>query len=333
MTFQLLGLEDSDETVYRHHIACPVADTKERARATGLSESVIESSRCRLIGRGLLRLESSGQVKVIPDGPAALAKRFQSEIDAEHARKSSDLVRMESELTRLINNQILAGSDAPDPRIHRIPTQDAAVVRLTELICNAKVEVGRISPGTTRPWNVCADPVIAAQTKAAHRGVAVRDIRSPSELLDPLLRRSMKDLMRADVRIRVISALDIELLIVDRSVAILADFRRTSEYGGLLVRDGLLVHMMHRIFGVWWVQATDISLLLTGHGTSRPDGITEEEIVMLRLLSDGYKDEIVARKLGISVRTLRRKISDVMRRMPADSRFQAGVLAARRGWI
>ena len=47
----------------------------------------------------------------------------------------------------------------------------------------------------------------------------------------------------------------------------------------------------------------------------------------------GAHDEQIARKLGISLRTVRRRVADLMTELGADTRFQAGVEAARRGWL
>ncbi len=60
---------------------------------------------------------------------------------------------------------------------------------------------------------------------------------------------------------------------------------------------------------------------------------SDSERLLLQLLSLGAKDEAAARHLGVSVRTVRRMIADLMRRMDARSRFQAGILAAERGWL
>ncbi|WP_250280907.1 LuxR C-terminal-related transcriptional regulator [Frankia sp. CiP1_Cm_nod2] len=60
---------------------------------------------------------------------------------------------------------------------------------------------------------------------------------------------------------------------------------------------------------------------------------SDSERLLLRLLSLGAKDEAAARHLGVSVRTVRRMIADLMRRMGARSRFQAGILAAKKDWL
>ena len=45
------------------------------------------------------------------------------------------------------------------------------------------------------------------------------------------------------------------------------------------------------------------------------------------------KDEQIARELGLSLRTVRRRVAEVLDELGATSRFQAGVEAVRRGWV
>ncbi|MGH2602897.1 MAG: response regulator transcription factor, partial [Dehalococcoidia bacterium] len=52
---------------------------------------------------------------------------------------------------------------------------------------------------------------------------------------------------------------------------------------------------------------------------------------VLRLLDAGYKDDAAARQLGMSVRTYRRHVAEIMRSLGATSRFQAGARAAELG--
>ncbi|MDP9611903.1 MULTISPECIES: LuxR C-terminal-related transcriptional regulator [Streptomyces] len=44
-------------------------------------------------------------------------------------------------------------------------------------------------------------------------------------------------------------------------------------------------------------------------------------------------DSAVARQLGMSDRTVRRVVAQLMERLGAQSRFEAGVRAVERGWI
>ncbi len=52
---------------------------------------------------------------------------------------------------------------------------------------------------------------------------------------------------------------------------------------------------------------------------------------LLTLLASGLKDEVIARYLGLGVRTVRRRIAELMAQLQVQTRFQLGAVAARRG--
>ncbi|MFK0169623.1 helix-turn-helix transcriptional regulator [Streptomyces sp. NPDC090306] len=77
-------------------------------------------------------------------------------------------------------------------------------------------------------------------------------------------------------------------------------------------------------------ERTDDRAASVGEGGPTPTG---RERLVLQLLADGHLDEGIARRLNVSVRTCRRIIAALMDRLDARSRFQAGVIAASRGWM
>lgn len=62
-------------------------------------------------------------------------------------------------------------------------------------------------------------------------------------------------------------------------------------------------------------------------------GLSGLEYKILQSLCRAEKDEIGARDLGIAVRTYRKHVAGLMRRLGAANRFQAALLARERGWI
>ncbi|HEX5861291.1 MAG TPA: helix-turn-helix domain-containing protein, partial [Nocardioides sp.] len=64
-------------------------------------------------------------------------------------------------------------------------------------------------------------------------------------------------------------------------------------------------------------------------GEARP----ELRRFLLQQLAAGAKDEQIARVLGISLRTVRRRVADLLSELGVDTRFQAGAEAVRRGWL
>ena len=67
-------------------------------------------------------------------------------------------------------------------------------------------------------------------------------------------------------------------------------------------------------------------------GQPYDEGASDQRL-LLGQLAGGAKDEQIARALGLSVRTVRRRVADLLDELGADSRFQAGVEAVRRGWM
>lgn len=54
------------------------------------------------------------------------------------------------------------------------------------------------------------------------------------------------------------------------------------------------------------------------------------KLSIAKLLTEGHTDEVVARRMGMGVRTCRRHIAELMDELGVKSRFQAGVAAAHR---
>ncbi|MEV0073573.1 LuxR C-terminal-related transcriptional regulator [Amycolatopsis sp. NPDC050768] len=54
---------------------------------------------------------------------------------------------------------------------------------------------------------------------------------------------------------------------------------------------------------------------------------------MLSLLAAGLTDEAIARSTGTGERTVRRHVCAILEILRVESRFAAGVAAAKRGWV
>lgn len=61
--------------------------------------------------------------------------------------------------------------------------------------------------------------------------------------------------------------------------------------------------------------------------------LTEQDQMMLRLLREGLTDESVAKRLGVSVRSVRRRCSEIGVLLGANGRFQLGYIVSASGLI
>ena len=95
----------------------------------------------------------------------------------------------------------------------------------------------------------------------------------------------------------------------------------------LIVRQPGLVQALTGLFELLWDRSAAVPGL--DRGEARPD----VRRLLLVQLAEGAKDEQIARALGLSLRTVRRRIADLLIELGVDSRFQAGVEAVRHGWL
>ncbi|MQA88208.1 MAG: hypothetical protein GEV03_27205 [Streptosporangiales bacterium] len=130
---------------------------------------------------------------------------------------------------------------------------------------------------------------------------------------------------------QVRSAVDLPptMLILDHQVALIVADQGQPTQRAVLLSEEVVVSFLLGLFEIFWHNASpcpSTSDFARGH----PSPL---EASLVRWLAEGHKDESIARHLGMSVRTCRRHVANVMKRLEAASRFEAGVKAARRGWL
>jgi hypothetical protein len=127
-------------------------------------------------------------------------------------------------------------------------------------------------------------------------------------------------------RIRVVPEVPTRLAVIGGRV-LLPDPPGLADERLLVLRQPGLVELAASYFEALWERAIAVPSLERGEPTPDLNGL------LLRQLAQGAKDEQIARTLGVSLRTVRRRIAAIMSELGVDSRFQAGVEAVRRGWL
>ncbi len=131
----------------------------------------------------------------------------------------------------------------------------------------------------------------------------------------------------AGEQVRILGHVPSRLAVFGTSAALMTDSWGSSAGRRLIVRHEGLVAALTTLFELLWERAMTVPGL---HGGEDDDG---ERRLLLDQLAAGAKDEQIARALGMSLRTVRRRVADILAELDADSRFQAGVEAVRRGWL
>ncbi|MES9541987.1 DNA-binding response regulator [Actinomadura sp. NPDC000600] len=165
---------------------------------------------------------------------------------------------------------------------------------------------------------------IVAERRRIRPAPAVRKLYTPAALADEESERRLLEVAAAGVLVRICpTPLPHETIIVDRRVAILAGPPEGGVREYTVVRSPGVVKGVVSLYQATW----ETSAELVDHRRGRPPALGEESLRILRLLAGGLKDEAAARRLGMSLRTYRRRVAEILVLLDADSRFQAGLRA------
>src|SRR5690606_21762259 len=119
-----------------------------------------------------------------------------------------------------------------------------------------------------------------------------------------------------------------ETIILDRRVVILAGDRKAGRRGYSVITQPEGVQGVQSLFETAWRSAGDLAAY-----DAQVAEIRRLAPAVLDMLGEGVKDEAAARRLGLSLRTYRRRVAELMAALGAESRFQAGVRARELGLV
>lgn len=155
-----------------------------------------------------------------------------------------------------------------------------------------------------------------------------RKLYSSAALTDARDREALREMAAHGFRVRIATApLPQGIVIIDRRTMILTDPAVRGGRTYTMSASPALIGGTHALFEAAWESATDLDALL-GPGRPRIDDRTAK---VLRALGSGVTDETAARELGMSLRTYRRRVAELLDDLDASSRFQAGVRAGELG--
>ncbi|MEU2246304.1 LuxR C-terminal-related transcriptional regulator [Streptomyces sp. NPDC019224] len=256
---------------------------------------------------------------------AALLNQRESEIRAQQAR----LAMARREAAELVAVYAVQRGERGNLGLERLDNIASVRARLAELAERAQEELLSFMPGGAQSQEAL-DASRPLDERSLTAGVRIRTLYLDSVRNDRATTEYARWLAELGGEIRTIPSLPVRMLVVDRSVALLPVDTKDSKAGAIVVRaPGVLAALVH-LFESTWSQARPLG---GARVASSPDGLTPQEAELLKLLELGNTDEMAARKLGVSLRTVRRMMADIMGRLGARSRFEAGVLATRAGWI
>lgn len=318
-----LGVAPAEEAVYRAALARPSWTVAELALRLGTPVVDVAALVSRLVALDLVRANADG-TRLRPVDP-------QLALTALIARREAEMVSAWHELERA---RLAAADLAADFNpAHRgqldgaldVAHGPAAVrTRVTALVSQARTEVASMMLSGSGQVDPIAPPRLADLADPAS-GVRVRAVALSRARQDPLTLRHLRGVAADGARVRTAGEVPMSALVVDRMTAVFPLTGRRA--GAVVLRLPSVVVTTVELFERVWAEATPLEDTTSDYV---PD---ERERRLLGLLLAGCTDKTAAGKLDTSVRTVRRLVAKLNDELGARGRFQAGALAAERGWI
>lgn len=312
-SLKALGVSFRAEELYRVFLRMPASNLEEIILASAFSREECIGLIEELVAGGLIRHGSDETFSVIPP-----TRAIQAIVAAEQTSITERLAQLERARAALTLY-------ASEYRPKGAQTSLAEIVPYTEFMESV---LGYISDADL-PVNIIyyrLKPELDERLRIIRASIVPErkyHILLPSEHVhDPSVIEPMRELLSDDVEIRFAARTVTSLTVFGREMASTMIDPLDYYSDRLVIRTEALIEIFQDYFDALWRTAIPL-----GHGTD----VDVDEVLLL--MAQGLKDEAIASQLRISLRTVRRRIAEIMETVGAESRFQAGIEAARRGLI
>ncbi|MFE7463685.1 helix-turn-helix transcriptional regulator [Streptomyces sp. NPDC057499] len=325
----VFGVSAAEETVYRHFLRNPGTTTKDVQLLLHTTPDSAHACVERLRELRLLHPEESDR-RIFPTDPeTAVARLIDQRVHALH-QEFQRVTRSRHVIDGLLAEQF---TRKPHPLgIEQLEGLAQIRNRIDDLAFFAREEILSVEPYTKlSPENIARSRPL--DLRCLRRGVQIRNVVIREALRDRATAAYLRELAEHGAMIRVTEQSAERLLVYDRKAALVPLDPRDTSRGALLAHRSGLVSNIIALFEKIWDQATDLGRVDDPADREPKDGPSETERRVLVSMCSVGKDEAGARELGVSVRTYRRHVADLMQTLGAASRAHAALLARERGWI
>lgn len=310
--------------VYCHSVQRgSLESVRETAGELGMDVRDVGAAAACLVELGLLMTDPFGDGRLLPVDPRRASALLISPIEREIFARRDLIDQLRDRLDHIAGPEPRP-AQLPVGSIDRLfgPAEIRGLLKLMADVCQREVLVLRPRQEGGTPL----DDFLESSAGLTGRGIAVRTLCTHSSRADFATRAKAVRLVEAGVEIRTVTRLVQTAVVFDREMALV--FGETEEGAPVAwrVREDNVVRFLSDLVDQLWDGASPFLAGETGYAEVADD--LQQDIA--KLMAQGLTDDIVARKLGMSVRTCRRHIAALLRTLDSTSRFQAGVQAANR---
>lgn len=317
---RLLGIGHAASQVYLALLELAPAPLSAIAAAADLDGAELATAYAALVDAGLASAAEEGGNVVAPVPPTAgleiLARHRAAEVEESRITVGGAFESFRRQRLAAYNDNLV-----------EVVTGDAIGPRIRHAWASARDQIRQFESPPYFPLAEATDDALATLA----RGVTQRVVYSRESLEHPgHLKEVIEPCIKAGEQARVLPSVPVKLVIIDEAYALVSlSIKEADVHNSMLVVQPCgLFSALVALFEQSWQNA------LPFHGrTTRPGGLPPADRRLLWLLAGGASDDIIARELGISRRTLFRRLQILMAQLGAANRFQMALQAQRSGWL
>lgn len=207
------------------------------------------------------------------------------------------------------------------PAVEELHSVEAVRDQLTKLAAQAQFEVLTSQPGGARDEDVLQESMRRTE-ELLQRGVQMRTLYQHTAQFNSTTSAYVEIVTAMGAEVRTLGDGFMRMIAFDREVVVIE--LRNNPQGALVIREPSIAGFLIDTFDRTWGQAEEFP---SDHGRDQAifaSDKTKKDII--RLLVLGEQDKVIARRMGMTVRTCQRHIAKIMERIGAKSRIHAGYL-------
>jgi DNA-binding CsgD family transcriptional regulator len=333
---QSLDLNENDISVYRFLLSSKGATPEHISAVLNLAPEVVDDALNTLKLLSIVWTSRKDpqrfRVSSPEQGITALVAAHENEI-LHRSHKIRSAMSLIGALTAEYRESRLGDSEGGVEVLH---DTEHTWRRVSELASGAGRE------GTGKEVAICGggeqiadvvDLIASWQRDESYQDRTVRCVFPHSVTKNPKRRNYARQLSEWNVRVRTASSVPTQMVVIESTSAVLHDPEELGTGGALVVHARGVVNALSHHFSLLWEAASPLGGTVEEGSDSSVRALTAAEETVLRMLADGLTDEAIARRLDVSIRTVRRMIAKLVQALGSRSRFEAAVLATKRGWV
>ncbi|HVF20926.1 MAG TPA: helix-turn-helix domain-containing protein [Mycobacteriales bacterium] len=315
------GIEPLEERLYRALLSASPQSLSDLAATVGVPAGLLRGPMERLRSVGFVTPLADDSELYVPVPPDLALHLVVSREELKLRRRLEDLSRLRGSAARLSRELVGNVPESRDDVVNLVEGAPLVRQKMADVALLARTQLRRLEPVPVH------DEDLETQGDVAQRVVYERSALDDHATLERIQLRQLRG-----EAVRLLPRPPMRVVIADEALGFVTLEDSDDRVRGVLLHPSPLLTGLISLFDLLWDRAIPLD---ASAGTTAEAGwrISDDDAALLRLLAAGLKDQAIARHLGIGLRTVVRRIGNLSRALDAETRFQAGLQAARRGLL